>query len=79
VTAPAGSSRDVIEAAAAHGLPGARPLLQPVDRQPDGQPSVRPTTDWAELIAMAERQRVLGLLAAAVADDPSIELDRSGR
>ena len=35
--------------------------------------------DWAERLALAERQRVLGLLAAAVAADPAYELDADER
>jgi hypothetical protein len=50
----------LIRAAAAHGLPGAPPFPSPPD----------PTDElaWARAIRLAEQQRVLGLLAAAVAD-----------
>ena len=58
MTAPAASVDNLLRAAAAHGLPGAAPLPPlPAD-------GVR----WDEVIARAERDRVLGLLAAAAAD-----------
>ncbi|MGZ4759801.1 MAG: nucleotidyltransferase family protein, partial [Acidimicrobiales bacterium] len=55
---------DVLRAVAAHGLPGAPPL-PPLPREP---------ARWRELVALAERQRVLGLLVAA-ADDGGLAPD----
>ena len=70
-TGPETSSIDtqawaVVRAAAAHGLPGAPPIpmLDP------GAPS------WHRIIRLAEQQRVLGLLVAAVEQgDAGLELD----
>jgi hypothetical protein len=54
----------LVQAAAAHGLTGAPPI-----------PSPSPTDDlgWTRVIRLAEQQRVIGLLASAVADG-AIEL-----
>ena len=64
MTSSAGSPSGLLRAAAAHGLPGAAPL----PRRTAGD------LPWGDVIALAERQRVLGLLAAAVADDPDVDL-----
>jgi hypothetical protein len=51
-----GQARAVVQAVAAHGLPGAPPI-----------PSVDPAAEtWHRIIRLAEQQRVLGLLVAAV-------------
>ena len=53
------SPLELLRAVVAHGLPGGPPMPNlPSDRQ-----------RWRELLALAERQRVLGLLVAAIDDD----------
>jgi hypothetical protein len=70
-TAPPGTDArvwSVVRATAAHGLPGA-PAIPPLGAGGDR---------WSRVVQVAEEQRVLGLLVAAVADD-AIDLDHQGR